>query len=177
MTDTVQLTMPAKAEYLILARLALAGIAREIPMSESALADLKLAVTEVCGNAVRHAYGDEGAGPGLVVVRENHRLAPVGRRGDAGNRLAHRPDPDQQNSHLGSPEQACSNEGHASARQDLECRRLPIRWANGVAFVVVGGPGAILARIRCAPHAVDGLRLRALAACERTVSTTGRMDR
>ena len=45
------------------------------------------------------------------------------------------------------------------------------------AFVVVGGPGAILARIRCAPFAVDGLRLRALAACERTVSTTGRMDR
>jgi serine/threonine-protein kinase RsbW len=54
--------MPAKAEYLILARLALAGISREVPMSESALADLKLAVTEVCGNAVRHAYG-AGTGP------------------------------------------------------------------------------------------------------------------
>ena len=63
MTDTVRLTMPAKAEYLILARLALAGIAREVPMSESALADLKLAVTEVCGNAVRHAYGAEETGP------------------------------------------------------------------------------------------------------------------
>ena len=59
----VRLTMPAKAEYLILARLALAGIAREVPMSESALADLKLAVTEVCGNAVRHAYGEETTGP------------------------------------------------------------------------------------------------------------------
>ncbi len=56
--STVRLTMPAKAEYLILVRLALAGIAREVPMSESVLADLKLAVTEVCGNAVRHAYGD-----------------------------------------------------------------------------------------------------------------------
>ena len=55
---TVRLAMPAKAEYLILVRLALAGIAREVPMSESALADLKLAVTEVCGNVVRHAYGD-----------------------------------------------------------------------------------------------------------------------
>jgi serine/threonine-protein kinase RsbW len=58
--------MPAKAEYLILVRLALAGIAREVPMSESALADLKLAVTEVCGNVVRHAYGD--APPGEVRV-------------------------------------------------------------------------------------------------------------
>jgi serine/threonine-protein kinase RsbW len=56
MTETVTLVMPAKSEYLILARLALAGIAREVPMSESVLADLKLAVTEACGNAVRHAY-------------------------------------------------------------------------------------------------------------------------
>ncbi len=59
----VKLTMPAKAEYLILARLALAGIARDVPMSESILADLKLAVTEACGNAVRHAYPDA---PGVV---------------------------------------------------------------------------------------------------------------
>ena len=60
MSDTVRLTMPAKAEYLILARLALAGIAREVAMSEEALADLKLAVTEACGNAVRHAYPADG---------------------------------------------------------------------------------------------------------------------
>ena len=62
---TVRLTMPAKAEYLILVRLALAGIAREMPMSESTLADLKLAVTEVCANVVRHAYAGE---PGEVRV-------------------------------------------------------------------------------------------------------------
>jgi serine/threonine-protein kinase RsbW len=64
--STVRLTMPAKPEYLILVRLALAGIAREAPMTESALADLKLAVTEVCGNAVRHAYGDEPGGVRVV---------------------------------------------------------------------------------------------------------------
>ncbi len=58
--STVRLTMPAKAEYLILVRLALAGIAHETPVGESTLADLKLAVTEVCGNAVRHAYGNDG---------------------------------------------------------------------------------------------------------------------
>ena len=64
--NVVTLVMPAKSEYLILARLALAGIAHEVPMSEAVLADLKLAVTEACGNAVRHAYGD---GHGVVRVR------------------------------------------------------------------------------------------------------------
>jgi serine/threonine-protein kinase RsbW len=62
---TVRLAMPAKAEYLLLVRLALAGIARDVPIGESALADLKLAVTEVCGNVVRHAYGEE---PGEVRI-------------------------------------------------------------------------------------------------------------
>jgi serine/threonine-protein kinase RsbW len=54
--DVVRLTFPAKPDYLLLARLALSGLAREVPVSEEVLADLKLAVTEACGNAVRHAY-------------------------------------------------------------------------------------------------------------------------
>lgn len=62
----VTLVIPAKTEYLVLSRLALAGIAREVPMSETVLADLKLAVTEACGNAVRHARPSEG---GVVRVR------------------------------------------------------------------------------------------------------------
>lgn len=62
----VTLAMPAKADYLILARLALAGISRVVPIDPETLADLKLAVTEACANAVRHAYGDEG---GTVRVR------------------------------------------------------------------------------------------------------------
>jgi serine/threonine-protein kinase RsbW len=56
----VTLTMPAKADYLILARLALAGISRAVAIDPETLADLKLAVTEACANAVRHAYGAEG---------------------------------------------------------------------------------------------------------------------
>ena len=52
----VRLSFPAKAEYLILARLALAGIARGVPLDDETVADLKLAITEACGNAVRHAY-------------------------------------------------------------------------------------------------------------------------
>jgi serine/threonine-protein kinase RsbW len=57
----VRLTFPAKPDYLLLARLALSGLTRAVPVSEEALADLKLAVTEACGNAVRHAY-PEGVG-------------------------------------------------------------------------------------------------------------------
>jgi len=61
----VRLSFPAKAEYLLLARLALSGLARSLPLDEELLADLKLAVTEACGNAVRHAYAD---GEGVVSV-------------------------------------------------------------------------------------------------------------
>ena len=63
----VHLSFPARAEYLILARLALAGVARAVAIPEDTLADLKLAVTEACGNVVRHAY-DPDAGDGLVRV-------------------------------------------------------------------------------------------------------------
>ncbi len=65
----IRLSFPAKADYLLLARLALAGIARSLPLGQEELADLKLAVTEACGNAVRHAYGGEDGGSvGVVFV-------------------------------------------------------------------------------------------------------------
>jgi serine/threonine-protein kinase RsbW len=67
----VRLSFPAKPDYLLLARLALSGLARDVPLGDELLADLKLAVTEACGNAVRHAYPD-GAGDVSVsyVVRD-----------------------------------------------------------------------------------------------------------
>jgi serine/threonine-protein kinase RsbW len=68
---TVKLTIPAKADYLVLCRLVLSGIAMQTPMSDIELADLKLAVTEVCGNAVQHAVT---AAPG--VVRIVYRVEP-----------------------------------------------------------------------------------------------------
>ncbi|HUG65074.1 MAG TPA: ATP-binding protein [Gaiellaceae bacterium] len=61
----VRLSFPAKPDYLLLARLALSGVARDTPVGDEVLADLKLAVTEACGNAVRHAYPD---GSGEVSV-------------------------------------------------------------------------------------------------------------
>ncbi len=61
----VRLSFPAKPDYLLLARLALSGIGRTAPVSDELLADLKLAITEACGNSVRHAYPD---GKGEVTV-------------------------------------------------------------------------------------------------------------
>jgi serine/threonine-protein kinase RsbW len=62
----VRLSFPAKPDYLLLARLALSGIARQALLDDEVLADLKLAVTEACGNVVRHAYPD--GDPGEVAV-------------------------------------------------------------------------------------------------------------
>ena len=52
----VRLTIPAKAEYISLSRLALAGLSRVRTFPDETLADLKLALTEACSNSVRHAY-------------------------------------------------------------------------------------------------------------------------
>ena len=70
--QAIRLTIPAKPEYITLGRLALTGIARlrAEPLSQEALGDLKLALTEACTNSVRHAYGDAA---GLVeIVYELH---------------------------------------------------------------------------------------------------------
>jgi serine/threonine-protein kinase RsbW len=55
----VALTVPARAEFIALGRLALTGLARTRALSAEIVADLKLALTEACSNSVRHAY-DEG---------------------------------------------------------------------------------------------------------------------
>ena len=57
---TVRLRVPARAEYVALARLALSGLADIVALPEELLADLKLALTEAVSNSVRHAYADGG---------------------------------------------------------------------------------------------------------------------
>lgn len=62
---TVRLRVPARAEYIALARLALSGLADIIALPDELLADLKLALTEAVSNSVRHAYAD---GAGFVAI-------------------------------------------------------------------------------------------------------------
>jgi len=65
--DTVELRMDARPENLVLARLALGGVAARTPLTDDGVADLKLAVTEACTNAIEHGYGDDADGKEIVV--------------------------------------------------------------------------------------------------------------
>ena len=65
----VRLSIPAKAEYIALGRLALTAIARVRPLSEETLSDLKLALTEACTNSVRHAYREGRQGSVDILYR------------------------------------------------------------------------------------------------------------
>ena len=87
----VHLTIPAKAEYIGLGRLALSGLVRvhEGVLGDEVIADLKLALTEACTNAVRHAY--EG-GDGVVELSyELHPDKVVVEVADDGNGFDARP--------------------------------------------------------------------------------------
>lgn len=68
---TIRLTIPAKAEYITLVRLALSGLSQSRELPDETLGDLKLAVTEACSNSIRHAYGDVRDGS-VEVVYELH---------------------------------------------------------------------------------------------------------
>src|SRR5205807_7166683 len=64
---TVTLTIPAKPDYVVLARLALSAVCRLAPLELEASADLKLAITEAAsflmGGDRRAASRDDGEAP------------------------------------------------------------------------------------------------------------------
>jgi serine/threonine-protein kinase RsbW len=67
---TVELRIAARAENVALARLALTGVAAVAGLGDDDVADLKLAVSEVCTNGVLHAYADGSEeGDQIVVIR------------------------------------------------------------------------------------------------------------
>jgi len=75
--EVVRLTFPARAEYLLLARLALVGLARSLPFDTETVADLKLAVTEACGNVVRHAYASGDGHVSVTYVVDTDRFEMI----------------------------------------------------------------------------------------------------
>jgi serine/threonine-protein kinase RsbW len=73
----IRLSFPAKPDYLLLARLVLSGIGRATPVSDELVADLKLALTEACGNSVRHAYPDGRGDVSVVYAFDGNALEMV----------------------------------------------------------------------------------------------------
>ncbi len=63
-TDTVQLFIPCRAEYVGVARLAVLGIASRLPFSYDEVEDVRLAVGEACTHAVERA----GAAPATIHI-------------------------------------------------------------------------------------------------------------
>jgi anti-sigma regulatory factor (Ser/Thr protein kinase) len=67
---TVSLTIPAKPDYVVLARLALSAVCRLAPLELEAAADLKLAITEAAsfmmGGDRRAASRDDGEAPQMT---------------------------------------------------------------------------------------------------------------
>lgn len=63
--DYIELKVPAKAQYIGVARLAISGLASRLGFTFDEIEDLKIASSEAVTNAVEHAYTD---GEGEVVV-------------------------------------------------------------------------------------------------------------
>jgi serine/threonine-protein kinase RsbW len=70
----VRLTIPAKAEYISLGRLALTGLSHVRELTDETVADLKLALTEACTNSVRHAYPEQAGVVEIVYELTSDRL-------------------------------------------------------------------------------------------------------
>ena len=58
----VSLTIPARPDYLVLARLALSAVCRLTPLTPEEVADLKLAITEAANDYVDDSRPDEDEG-------------------------------------------------------------------------------------------------------------------
>lgn len=59
--DYIEIKIPAKAQYIGVARLTISGLASRLGFSYDEIEDLKIASSEAVTNAVQHAYGkDEG---------------------------------------------------------------------------------------------------------------------
>ncbi len=67
----MRLSVPARAENVILIRHAVAGIGEAVGMDDEALANLKTVITEACNNAVVHAYDEDALG--MLEVSVAHR--------------------------------------------------------------------------------------------------------
>lgn len=95
----LQMRLPAKAENVAVVRHALAGLAEQVGMDETGVADLKTVVTEACMNVVVHAYTDD-EGPLTVEAEPDTQFLTVTVK-DSGVGISPRADSDRASLKLG----------------------------------------------------------------------------
>ncbi|GGE23925.1 serine-protein kinase RsbW [Marinithermofilum abyssi] len=82
--DLVEMTIPAKAEYVGVIRLAVSGIANRMGFHYDDIEDMKLAVAEACTNAVDHAYqGTSGQVQVAFQIYDDRLVIQVTDRGNS----------------------------------------------------------------------------------------------
>lgn len=64
---SVQIHIPAKAEFIDVVRLSLYGIASQLGFSYENIEDMKVAVSEACNNAIIHGYSSREDG-GIDII-------------------------------------------------------------------------------------------------------------
>lgn len=64
--DYVEMRVPAKSQYVGVARLTISGLASRIGFSYDDIEDLKIAASEAVTNAVQHAYSGEEDGEVVI---------------------------------------------------------------------------------------------------------------
>jgi anti-sigma regulatory factor (Ser/Thr protein kinase) len=67
------LSIPSDAGYLAVSRQALVGAAAGLPLGDEDIDDLKLVLSEICANAILHAYGGRPDGCIDVTFRRSER--------------------------------------------------------------------------------------------------------
>lgn len=64
--DYIEMKLPAKSDYVSVARLTTSGIANRMGFNYEAIEDLKVAISEAATNVVNHAYETEEKGEILI---------------------------------------------------------------------------------------------------------------
>lgn len=59
-SDYLEMTLPAKPQYVGIARLTVSGLANRLGFSYDDIEDIKIAIAEACTNVVNHAYEETG---------------------------------------------------------------------------------------------------------------------
>ena len=93
------MSLPARAENVAVVRHALAGLAEEIGMDPTGIADLKTVVTEACMNVAVHAYDGEPGPLNVIAEPDEDGLTVIVR--DSGRGIRPRADIEQSSLRLG----------------------------------------------------------------------------